>query len=93
MERIVERVNSYIPAQPRALRVCAYARVSTGKDAMLHTPPGTMDLWSGTKKQKYSLNSSALQRLLGKTRQKPSEHLCLRCRNWVSSSNLMKNSG
>lgn len=37
MERIVERVESYIPAQPRALRVCAYARVSSGKDAMLHS--------------------------------------------------------
>lgn len=37
MERIVERVDSYIPAQPRALRVCAYARVSSGKDAMLHS--------------------------------------------------------
>ena len=37
MERIVERVDSSIPAQPKALRVCAYARVSTGKDAMLHS--------------------------------------------------------
>lgn len=37
MERIVERVDSYIPAQPRTLRVCAYARVSSGKDAMLHS--------------------------------------------------------
>lgn len=37
MERIVERVDSYIPAQPRALHVCAYARVSSGKDAMLHS--------------------------------------------------------
>ena len=37
MERIVERVDSYIQAQPRALRVCAYARVSSGKDAMLHS--------------------------------------------------------
>ena len=37
MERIVERVDSHIPVQPRALRVCAYARVSSGKDAMLHS--------------------------------------------------------
>ena len=37
MERVVERVDALIPAQPRALRVCAYARVSTGKDAMLHS--------------------------------------------------------
>lgn len=36
-ERIVERVNTLIPAQPQALRVCAYARVSAGKDAMLHS--------------------------------------------------------
>ena len=32
MERVVERVDALIPAQPKALRVCAYARVSTGKD-------------------------------------------------------------
>ena len=37
MERVVERVGALIPAQPKALRVCAYARVSTGKDAMLHS--------------------------------------------------------
>ena len=37
MERVVERVDALIPAQPKALRVCAYARVSTGKDAMLHS--------------------------------------------------------
>ena len=36
MKRVVERVDALIPAQPKALRVCAYARVSTGKDAMLH---------------------------------------------------------
>ena len=36
-QRIVERVDFSIPAQPRVLRVCAYARVSTGKDAMLHS--------------------------------------------------------
>lgn len=37
MERNVEKVNFGISARPRALRVCAYARVSTGKDAMLHS--------------------------------------------------------
>ncbi len=37
MERVVERIDALIPAQPKALRVCAYARVSTGKDAMLHS--------------------------------------------------------
>lgn len=46
MERIVERVDSYIPAQPRALRVCAYARVSSGKDAMLHSLSAQVSYYS-----------------------------------------------
>ena len=46
MERIVERVDSYIPAQPKALRVCAYARVSTGKDAMLHSLSAQVSYYS-----------------------------------------------
>lgn len=37
MERVIERVDFQIPTQPKALRVCAYARVSSGKDAMLHS--------------------------------------------------------
>ena len=37
MERIVQRVETNIPAQPKAKRVAAYARVSSGKDAMLHS--------------------------------------------------------
>ena len=37
MERVIERVDFQIPMQPKALRVCAYARVSSGKDAMLHS--------------------------------------------------------
>ena len=37
MERVIERVDLQIPMQPKALRVCAYARVSSGKDAMLHS--------------------------------------------------------
>lgn len=37
MERIIEKVQWSIPAQPKATRVAAYARVSTGKDAMLHS--------------------------------------------------------
>lgn len=37
MERVIERVDLQIPMQPRALCVCAYARVSSGKDAMLHS--------------------------------------------------------
>ncbi len=37
MERIIQRVDVDIPAPPRLLRVAAYARVSSGKDAMLHS--------------------------------------------------------
>lgn len=37
MERVIERVDFQIPMQPKALCVCAYARVSSGKDAMLHS--------------------------------------------------------
>ena len=37
IERVIERVDFQIPMQPKALRVCAYARVSSGKDAMLHS--------------------------------------------------------
>lgn len=32
MNRIVEKVNFRIPKQPKAKRVAAYARVSSGKD-------------------------------------------------------------
>ena len=46
MDRIVERVDSHIPAQPKALRVCAYARVSTGKDAMLHSLSAQVSYYS-----------------------------------------------
>ena len=37
MERVIKRVNFKLPAQKPKLRVCAYARVSSGKDAMLHS--------------------------------------------------------
>lgn len=37
MERIVQPVVSAAPALPKATRVAAYARVSSGKDAMLHS--------------------------------------------------------
>lgn len=37
MERIVETVEWAVPKQPKAMRVAAYARVSSGKDAMLHS--------------------------------------------------------
>ena len=46
MERIVERVDFGVPAQPKALQVCAYARVSTGKDAMLHSLSAQVSYYS-----------------------------------------------
>ena len=45
MERIVQQVGS-IPAQPKALRVAAYARVSSGKDAMLHSLSAQVSYYS-----------------------------------------------
>lgn len=46
MKRVVESVDALIPAQPKALRVCAYARVSTGKDAMLHSLSAQVSYYS-----------------------------------------------
>ncbi len=37
MKRTVQQVDFMIPAQPKAKKVAAYARVSTGKDTMLHS--------------------------------------------------------
>lgn len=37
MQRTIKRVEFPVPVQPKATRVAAYARVSTGKDAMLHS--------------------------------------------------------
>ena len=37
MERIIKRVDPSLPVQPKTTRVAAYARVSSGKDAMLHS--------------------------------------------------------
>lgn len=37
MERTIEMVNFSAPKRPRVLRVAAYARVSSAKDAMLHS--------------------------------------------------------
>ena len=37
MERIIQKMGLKVPAQPKAERVAAYARVSSGKDAMLHS--------------------------------------------------------
>lgn len=47
MERVVETVSFDIPEQPKALRVAAYARVSTGKDTMLHSLSAQVSYYSG----------------------------------------------
>lgn len=37
MAKTIERVNFNTPKIPKVLNVAAYARVSSGKDAMLHS--------------------------------------------------------
>lgn len=46
MERIVERVVFPIAPQPKAKRVAAYARVSTGKDVMHHSLSAQVSYYS-----------------------------------------------
>lgn len=46
MKRTVQQVDFAIPAQPKATRVAAYARVSTGKDAMLHSLSAQVSFYS-----------------------------------------------
>ncbi len=46
MERIIERVDFKMPEQPKFLRVAAYARVSNGKDAMLHSLSAQVSYYS-----------------------------------------------
>lgn len=46
MERIIKKVEFSVPSQPRALRVAAYARVSSGKDAMLHSLSAQVSYYS-----------------------------------------------
>lgn len=46
MSRIVEKVNFPIPKQPKAKRVAAYARVSSGKDEMLHSLSAQISYYS-----------------------------------------------
>lgn len=45
MPRIVEKVQ-FSPQMPKALRVAAYARVSSGKDAMLHSLAAQVEHYS-----------------------------------------------
>lgn len=46
MERVVEKVDFPCKESPKLLRVCAYARVSTGKDAMLHSLSAQVSYYS-----------------------------------------------
>ena len=46
MERIIQKMGLKVPAQPKAERVAAYARVSSGKDAMLHSLSAQVSYYS-----------------------------------------------
>ena len=46
MDRAIQRVGFNIPSQPKAKRVVAYARVSSGKDAMLHSLSAQVSYYS-----------------------------------------------
>lgn len=46
MERTIERVKFSVPVQPKATRVAAYARVSSGKDAMKHSLSAQVSYYS-----------------------------------------------
>jgi site-specific DNA recombinase len=46
VEREVTRIEFRIPTQPKAKRVAAYARVSSGKDAMLHSLSAQVSYYS-----------------------------------------------
>ena len=46
MDRIIEKVHFDMPVQPKATRVAAYARVSSGKDAMLHSLSAQISYYS-----------------------------------------------
>lgn len=46
MKRVVEKVQ-FIPKMPVLLNVAAYARVSSGKDAMLHPRHHFVDFFIG----------------------------------------------
>ena len=45
MSRTVEQIQ-FAPRMPKPLRVAAYARVSSGKDAMLHSLAAQVDHYS-----------------------------------------------
>ena len=46
MERIITKISPAISTLPTRLRVAAYARVSSGKDAMLHSLAAQVSYYS-----------------------------------------------
>lgn len=46
MERVVQQVDFQFHERPKLLRVCAYARVSLGKDTMLHSLSAQISYYS-----------------------------------------------
>jgi len=46
LERIIQKMGLKVPAQPKVKRVAAYARVSSGKDAMLHSLSAQVSYYS-----------------------------------------------
>lgn len=46
MDRIIKEIKPSFPKQPKLLRVAAYARVSSGKDAMLHSLSAQVSYYS-----------------------------------------------
>jgi site-specific DNA recombinase len=46
MKRTVETVSFPLPTQPKMIKVAAYARVSSGKDAMLHSLSAQVSYYS-----------------------------------------------
>lgn len=46
MDRIVQKLDMKFPTQPKLLNVAAYGRVSTGKDAMLHSLSAQVSYYS-----------------------------------------------
>ena len=46
MDRIIEKVRFDVPTQPKAKRVAAYVRVSSDKDAMLHSLSAQISYYS-----------------------------------------------
>ena len=46
MEKVIRKMEADIPSLPLRKRVAAYARVSSGKDAMLHSLSAQVSYYS-----------------------------------------------